>query len=153
VFAVSASAKALDRPGTARGLRGLGLPRPYPLAVVLTTVEAALAVGLLAVPSVAAPAAAAVLVAFTVFLRQRLAAGTHVPCACFGRWGAAPLSAADLLRNAWLLVLCGLAVFAPRPQRPSALAAVSVAVGVPLAAGSVTVLRRTVARQTSVDRP
>jgi hypothetical protein len=141
-FAGSAVAKARDRPGTARGLRALGLGHPYRLAAGLVVVEAALALGLLVVAPLAAPAAAAVLAAFTVFLHQRLRAGTTAPCACFGRWGAAPLTAAELLRNGWLLVACAGAALADGPQWPSVGAVAVVVATAALAAASVRLVRR-----------
>jgi hypothetical protein len=101
VFAAAATAKLVDPPSTARGLRNLGLPAPYRLARLVPSVEVAVAVALALVPAVGAAAALVLLAAFSVLIAQRLAVGVHAPCACFGG-GGGPLSWRHLVRNAVL---------------------------------------------------
>lgn len=56
-------------------------------------------------PVGAALAALGLLVAFTVLIVARLRAGDHPPCACFGRWSAAPLGWGHVARNVALMAL------------------------------------------------
>ena len=53
--------------------------------------------------------ALALMLAFTVLIVRRLAAGEHPPCACFGAWSARPLGWWHVARN---LALIGLSVLA-----------------------------------------
>jgi uncharacterized membrane protein YphA (DoxX/SURF4 family) len=80
---------------------------------VLPWVE--LVVGALLVVQVAQPFAAVValglMLAFTVLIARRLAAGEHPPCACFGAWSARPLGWWHLVRNLALVALCVVALF------------------------------------------
>ncbi len=133
VFLVAAAAKWRDPAGTARGFRALGVPRPWTAARTVPAVEAALAVGLLLVPAGMALLAAALLVAFTVFLSLRLRAGVSAACHCFGGRGTDPLSVADVVRNVWLIATATVACVGDWPRWPST-AAVVVAVVVALTA-------------------
>jgi hypothetical protein len=56
--------------------------------------------------------AVTLLVAFTALIIVRLAHGEHPPCACFGAWSARPIGAAHVARNAVLLALAVLALWA-----------------------------------------
>lgn len=102
-FGMAAGAKLADRPATARGFRALGLPSPYPLAVLVPLMEAVLAGLLLIMPNVGAGAAVVLLALFSALIAGRLAQGVHAPCACFGGSGG-PLSWRHLVRNAGLLL-------------------------------------------------
>lgn len=72
-----------------------------------------LIVGALLIVQVARPVPAllalALMLAFTVLIALRLAAGEHPPCACFGAWSARPLGWAHVARNLALVALCVLA--------------------------------------------
>lgn len=90
--------------------RGLGAPRwTIPLVPWIELVLGALLVVRLARPWPAL-AAVALLLAFTVLIVRRLAAGAHPPCACFGTWSAQPLGARHVVRNGVLVVLAALAL-------------------------------------------
>jgi uncharacterized membrane protein YphA (DoxX/SURF4 family) len=91
--------------------RRLGAPK---IAIpVLPWIE--LIVGALLVVQVASPVPALValglMLAFTVLIVRRLAAGEHPPCACFGAWSARPLGRWHVARNLALIALCVLALF------------------------------------------
>ena len=106
-FALSAGAKLADLTATAAGLAAFGAPVPAVSARVLPALEAALAVGLLAVPDHPAPGLAAVVMVavFTAMVGLRLAEGRAVPCPCFAAREGRPVSVATLVRNLGLLVL------------------------------------------------
>jgi hypothetical protein len=104
VFAWAAVAKLRARSATAASFAGLRLPGAAVLATVVPVVEGALAVGLVLVPGVAAFAALALLLAFSVVIGRAVATGAEVGCACFGGGGAEdrPVSVLELVRNAGL---------------------------------------------------
>jgi len=56
---------------------------------------------------------------FTTFLVLRLREGVEAPCACFGSASQAPLSAANIVGNAFLMVLAIFSLAATRPTRPT----------------------------------
>lgn len=95
-------------PADARRLGAPGFAIP-----LLPWVE--LILGALLVAQVARPIPAALalglMLAFTVLIVRRLAAGEHPPCACFGAWSARPLGWWHVARNLGLVVLCVLALF------------------------------------------
>ncbi|MEA3075463.1 MAG: hypothetical protein QOF60_371 [Actinomycetota bacterium] len=106
VFVWAAVAKVRGRDATVASFRGLGLPGPGVLAVVVPVVEIGLAVGLVVMPSVAGWLALALLAAFTVVIGRAIARGVEVGCACFG--SAAndrPVSPLEVVRNAGLAAL------------------------------------------------
>ena len=103
VFAWSAASKLVRRPDMA----ALGLPRWT--APVTALVEIGLVLALLLRPADGGIAALAVLAGFTAFLVRRLDSGAG--CGCFGST-TKPVSSQDLMRNAVLLALAGLAAFA-----------------------------------------
>lgn len=104
VFLWAAAAKLVRRPD----MTPLGLP-PW-TANAVAAVEVVLAAVLLAAPVAGGIAALALLAGFTTFLVRRLGTGTG--CGCFGGAAAKPVSSQDLMRNAVLLVLAGVAAFA-----------------------------------------
>ncbi len=146
-FAWAGAAK-LGRPAaTAEGFADLGLRRPRVLARAVPVVELILAVALLSVPGLGGIVALGLLAGFTFVLARALRQGVPVRCACFGRAGAAPLSAVDLVRNGLLGSLAGLAAAAGlEPHRPSLGAAAVVLVAVILGAVLLFVLRRRASR-------
>jgi hypothetical protein len=104
VFAWSGIAKLVRRPD----LTQLGLPAQT--WWVLSFVEIDLAVALVISPVVGGIGALGLLAGFTAFLVARRNSG--VGCGCFGSAKAEPISSQDLMRNAALLVLAGIAAFA-----------------------------------------
>ncbi len=108
-FAVAAVSKLRDPAGTARGFADLGVPRPWRAARLVPGIEVGVALTLLLVPAVGAALATVVLVAFTVFLVDRLRSGVRAACSCFGGARRHPLTIADPLRN---VLLVGLALVA-----------------------------------------
>jgi uncharacterized membrane protein YphA (DoxX/SURF4 family) len=119
VLAVAAVAKVADPRGTARSFRRLGLPRADLLARVVPAVEGLTAVLLVLVPTIGGFVALTMLVFFTTFLASRLRAGVHEPCSCFGAARTEPLSGANLVGNAFLILLAMGAVTAGVPTLPS----------------------------------
>jgi hypothetical protein len=110
VFAWAGVTKLRTPQATATSFAGLRLAAPAMLARLVPVVELAVAAGLVAAPSLAAWAALALLLAFSVVIARALAAGATVPCACFGGGAVAaadgedarPLSTLELVRNAGL---------------------------------------------------
>lgn len=103
VFAWSAVSKMVRRPD----MTALGLPAWT--AAVTAVIEMALVVALVVRPADGGVAALAVLAGFTAFLVRRLDSGAG--CGCFGT-STKPVSSQDLMRNAVLLALAGVAAFA-----------------------------------------
>lgn len=122
VLAVAGVAKLADRDGSADAARGLGVPRRLApaVALLLPSLELALAAGLLAGPTArgACLAALAVLTAFTAATAAVLVRGEGVSCHCFGRLSAAPLRPSALARNGVLLALALALVTAPGAPGP-----------------------------------
>lgn len=113
VFAVSGTAKLLDRRGTAEAVGALGVPAPLARATttVLPLVELALAV-LLLVPATgraAAVGALLLLLVFTGVVVANLLAGRRPRCGCFGGLGSSDVSWRTVGRNALLAVAAALA--------------------------------------------
>ena len=92
--------------------RSVGAPQP--IATALPGIE--LVLGALLVTTIAAPLPAIVaivlLVTFTVLIARQLVDGRHPPCACFGTWSSRPLDESHLIRNAGLIVLAVVALWA-----------------------------------------
>jgi hypothetical protein len=87
---------------------------PATVAAAVPWLELVLGGALVVRLAMPVPAIAAILllVAFTVVIARRLAAGGHPPCSCFGAWSARPLGPAHVARNAVLLALAVLACWA-----------------------------------------
>lgn len=85
---------------------------PGPLAMVVPPVELVLGSCLVVLPanSLVMGAATLLLVVFTVFLGVQVAAGSTVPCACFGARAVRPPRWTDVLRN--VLMIAALVVAA-----------------------------------------
>jgi uncharacterized membrane protein YphA (DoxX/SURF4 family) len=110
-FVVAGASKLAAGPAWPSQARGLGAPAwTIPIVPWLELALGALLVVRL-VPVVAAGAAAALLVAFTVLIGVRLREGVRPPCACFGAWSAEPIGWKHVARNLALLVLAALAAF------------------------------------------
>lgn len=112
VFVVAGAAKLVNRENWAAQATGLRVPRsvarPVPWLEVL--------LGALLITQVArsyvASIAALMLVAFTVLILARITQGERPPCACFGGWGATPLGAWHVVRNAALITMAMTAALA-----------------------------------------
>jgi len=141
VFALAAVAKLRDLEATTAEFDALGLPSPRLFAALIPLVELAIVALLLIVPAVGAIGALVTLAFFTTFLVGRLRAGVRAPCACFGSAGALPLSGADVLRNAMLVVLAAAALPAERPGGVDATDAVVVLVVTGLGAAVLRLVR------------
>ena len=112
VFLVSGGAKIAAGPAWPEQAAGLGAPAlAVPVLPWIEVVLGAILVMQLA-PVAAAAAALVVLAAFTALIVRRLSQGRHPPCACFGAWSTKPLGAGHVARNAGLMVLAVVALFA-----------------------------------------
>lgn len=131
VLAWAGTAKLQRRSDTRRGFAALGVPWPDAASWAVPLAEIAVAVALLALPPAGAVPAVLLLIAFTVVIVRHVRAGTDVPCACFGQPSASAVSWGEVARNATLLLLGLLALFAGRAHVP-ALRGVLVATGVVL---------------------
>ena len=134
MFAWAAIAKIRGRRATIDSFRGLGLPAPVPLSIIVPVVELAVAVGLVVAPVPASFLALVLLGAFSVVIGRAVAAGSTAGCACFGGGPAQrPVSVVELVRNA---SLGGLAIVATgagaastlRPSLPALLAVLAAVV-------------------------
>jgi uncharacterized membrane protein YphA (DoxX/SURF4 family) len=119
VFVVAATAKLRAPRVTEQSFADLGVPRPTAMARAVPVTEVLIAAALVAIPPVGGLAALGSLTFFTTFLVLRLREGVRAPCACFGTTSRAPLSAANIVGNAFLIVLAILALAAPRPTWPT----------------------------------
>lgn len=109
-FLVAGASKLAEREAWPAQARGLHAP-----AVVIPIVPWwELVLGALLVVQGGRPFVAvlalATLLAFSVLIARRLAAGDHPPCACFGAWSATPIGSRHLVRNGVLMVLAVLAM-------------------------------------------
>ena len=83
----------------------MGLPAPEAFAIGVPVLELALVVLLTVVPAAGATVALVALAGFSAVLARALRAGVTTGCNCFGSVRAAPISRADLVRNAALAAL------------------------------------------------
>ena len=105
VFVVAGASKLAAGEGWRRQAAELGAPS---VAVApLPWVELAIGAALLARLAMPVPvvAALALLVAFTILLALRIREGRRPECACFGAWSASPIGPVHLARNAVLIAL------------------------------------------------
>jgi uncharacterized membrane protein YphA (DoxX/SURF4 family) len=109
--AAGASKVAAGRqwPATARDMGAPAVTIPF-----VPWVELAVGAALLAQLAVPFPAIAAVglLVAFTALIVVRLSGDDRPSCACFGSWSTEPIGRVHVVRNAILVLLAVLAMFA-----------------------------------------
>lgn len=127
VLAWAGVAKLARPRTTAASFAALGVPG----ARVVPVVELVVAAALIVWPPVGAPAAAALLAAFTVVLVRAMRRG--VGCACFGGAASQPAGARELVRNAGLSALA-LAAVPARPGVPEVAELVLVTTAVALGA-------------------
>lgn len=126
-LAWAAVAKLVTRGETVRSFSELGLVAPHVLVPVVAGAELVTAGLLVGVPVVGAVIAIFLLIAFTVVLVRAIRDGLVVSCACFGGTAEQEVSPVDVARNAGLLLLCQVALFAPTPARPTLASAALIA--------------------------
>ncbi len=101
--------------GAAWPAQARAMGAPMPIATIVPAVE--LVVGAALVTRIAMPlpalAAIGLLVAFSILIARQLVDGRHPPCACFGAWSHRPLSGAHLVRNAVMILVAVVALWAP----------------------------------------
>lgn len=105
VVALAGAMKLVDR---RRWLEDAARQRLWPwVAQVVPVVELALGAALIVLsPSPAVLGATTLLIlVFTAFLLAQVAAGSQVPCACFGARSSRPPSMRDVARNIGLMAL------------------------------------------------
>jgi hypothetical protein len=113
VFVVAGAAKLAL--GAAWPAQARAMGAPMPIATVVPGVELVVGAALIARLAMPLPALAAIvlLVAFSVLIARQLVDGRHPPCACFGAWSHRPLSGVHLIRNAVLVAVAVVALWAP----------------------------------------
>jgi uncharacterized membrane protein YphA (DoxX/SURF4 family) len=112
-FVVAGAAKLAL--GAAWPAQARAMGAPMPIATVVPGVELVVGAALIARIAMPLPALAAIvlLVAFSILIARQLVDGRHPPCACFGAWSNRPLSGAHLVRNALLIAVAIVALWAP----------------------------------------
>lgn len=115
VFGYSAIAKFRDAHPTRRALTKAGIPGSSVIAKLLPAFEVVIAALLLVRPAVGAFAALALLSVFTGFIGFLIARKIDVSCGCFGANATKSVSVVDLVRNAFLVALAGIATSVARP--------------------------------------
>jgi hypothetical protein len=100
--------------GAAWPAQARAMGAPMPIATVVPGVELVIGAALIARIAMPLPALAAIvlLVSFSVLIARQLVDGRHPPCACFGAWSNRPLSGAHLVRNAVLVAVAIVALWA-----------------------------------------
>jgi hypothetical protein len=113
IFVVAGAAKLAL--GAAWPAQARAMGAPMPIATVVPGVELVIGATLIARIAMPLPALAAIvlLVSFSVLIARQLVDGRHPPCACFGAWSHRPLSGAHLVRNAVLVAVAIVALWAP----------------------------------------
>jgi methylamine dehydrogenase accessory protein MauD len=116
VFVVAGLAKLLDAKGSGQALVGFGVPErlAQPLGTVLPLAELAIAIALIPLATAwwGALGALVLLGLFVAGIGFNLARGRRPDCHCFGQLYSKPVGAETLVRNAVLLVIAGLVVWA-----------------------------------------
>ncbi len=118
VFCLAAGSKVRSRAALRdfeQGLSHFGLPQKRWLALAVVALELAAAIALWAAPVAGFVACAGLLIGFSAGLARALRRGVKASCGCFGA-SKAPISAAHLVRNALLLGVCALGLFAALSQ-------------------------------------
>jgi Methylamine utilisation protein MauE len=113
IFVVAGAAKLAL--GAAWPAQARAMGAPMPIATIVPGVELVIGATLIARIAMPLPALAAIvlLVSFSVLIARQLVDGRHPPCACFGAWSHRPLSGAHLARNAVLVAVAVVALWAP----------------------------------------
>ena len=94
---------------------GVAGPRAQTVAwALLIVTELGLAAGVIAGSATAALLAAALMALFAATMVGAILRGrAGAPCACFGAWSHRPLSGAHLVRNAVMILVAIVALWAP----------------------------------------
>ena len=113
IFVVAGAAKLAL--GAAWPAQARAMGAPMPIATIVPGVELVIGATLIARIALPLPALAAIvlLVSFSILIARQLVDGRHPPCACFGAWSHRPLSGAHLVRNAVLVAVAIVALWAP----------------------------------------
>jgi uncharacterized membrane protein YphA (DoxX/SURF4 family) len=113
VFVIAGAAKIAL--GAAWPAQARAMGAPMPIATIVPAVELVVGAALVTRVAMPLPAVAAIvlLVAFSVLIARQLFDGRHPPCACFGAWSHRPLSGAHLVRNAVMILVAIVALWAP----------------------------------------
>jgi uncharacterized membrane protein YphA (DoxX/SURF4 family) len=113
VFVIAGAAKVAL--GAAWPAQARAMGAPMPIATIVPAVELVIGAALVTRVAMPLPAVAAIvlLVAFSVLIARQLVDGRHPPCACFGAWSHRPLSGAHLVRNAVMILVAIVALWAP----------------------------------------
>jgi uncharacterized membrane protein YphA (DoxX/SURF4 family) len=113
VFVIAGAAKVAH--GAAWPAQAREMGAPMPIATIVPGVELVIGAALVARVAMPLPALAAIalLLAFSVLIARQLVDGRHPPCACFGAWSHRPLSGSHLVRNAAMIVVAIIALWAP----------------------------------------
>lgn len=111
-FVLAGASKVAAGKGWFAQAAGLGVPRV--VAMVVPWLELAIGAALVVQLATPWPAVAALLLlmAFTGLIALRLAEGKRPPCACFGAWSAKPIGPTHIARNAALMFVGMIAMFA-----------------------------------------
>lgn len=111
VFAVSAVAKLLDRPGSSEALAAFSVPpmlrRPAVWGLPVVEIAAAILLVRSGTAAFGAVIALGLLLAFTLGIATVLRRGQAPACHCFGALSAEPIGRGTLVRNVLLLGLAG----------------------------------------------
>jgi uncharacterized membrane protein YphA (DoxX/SURF4 family) len=113
VFVIAGAAKVAL--GAAWPAQARAMGAPMPIATIVPAIELVVGAALVTRVAMPVPALAAIvlLVAFSVLIARQLVDGRHPPCACFGAWSDRPLSGAHLVRNAVMILVAIVALWAP----------------------------------------
>ncbi len=113
-FLLAAALKARDPKGTATAATGLGVSPALagPVARGLPIAEAGTALLLAFWPLAGVVAAATLLCIFSALMIIQLRQGRAPQCQCFGALSTRPIGPNDVVRNAALLLLCGVTALA-----------------------------------------
>jgi uncharacterized membrane protein YphA (DoxX/SURF4 family) len=112
VFVVAGGSKLASGAAWVAQARSIGAPPP--IATALPGIEVVLGALLITTIAMPLPALAAIvlLVAFSILIARQLVDGRHPPCACFGAWSSRPLDESHLVRNAALILLALISLWA-----------------------------------------
>jgi uncharacterized membrane protein YphA (DoxX/SURF4 family) len=113
VFVIAGASKVAL--GAAWPAQARAMGAPMPIATIVPAVELVIGATLVTRVAMPLPAVAAIvlLVAFSVLIARQLVDGRHPPCACFGAWSHRPLSGTHLVRNAVMILVAIVALWAP----------------------------------------
>lgn len=149
VLVAAAVSKVLDRAGTARAARDLGVPPPFATAVATALPLVELLAAALLVPGTTARVGGALslalFAAFTVALGLTMARGERPDCHCFGQVSASPIGARTIARNAVLIVLAVTATVGGGPGVVEAVDEIAGGGGAAISALAVVVLAQAIA--------